>query len=99
MQGIYVGSSPLHASTVGLILSPKTNRISPQFHFIYDDLFEIVPHSAEDPPPKWDDLVIENFESIDLEFDPNGDQFDNGLDTQDSSSQREHQPEGATPVP
>ena len=28
-QGIYVGPSPLHANTVGLILNPRTNIINP----------------------------------------------------------------------
>ena len=78
MQGIYVGQSPFHASTVGLILNPRTNRISPQFHIIYDDYFETVPYDSEDPPPKWEELVIENFETIDLEEDPHGHQYDNG---------------------
>jgi hypothetical protein len=30
-QGQYMGSSPLHASTVGLIRNLRTNHISPQF--------------------------------------------------------------------
>jgi hypothetical protein len=50
--------SPLHASSVGLILNPNTNRLSPQFHCVYDDYFETVHHSNETPPPMWEDLVI-----------------------------------------
>ena len=54
-----MGVSPLHASTVGLILNPNTNRISPQFHCVYDDYFETV-HSndSNNIPPTWEDLVI-----------------------------------------
>jgi hypothetical protein len=45
-QGQYMGSSSLHASTVGLIRNLRTNHISPQFHVVYDDLFETVHASA-----------------------------------------------------
>ena len=57
--GIYMGVSLLHSSTVGLILNPDTNRISPQFHCVYDDYFETV-HSNDSNtiPPTWEDLVI-----------------------------------------
>ena len=41
--GVYLGSSPAHASTVGLILNPKTGYISPQYHVVYDELFSAVP--------------------------------------------------------
>ena len=37
-QGQYMGSSPLHASTVGLVRNLRTFKISPQFHVVYDDL-------------------------------------------------------------
>ena len=69
MQGIYVGPSPMHASTVGLILNPRTNRISPQFHVIYDDYFETVPHDAENVPPNWEDLCLEGFQKSEMELD------------------------------
>ena len=77
IQGVYVGPSPLHASTVGLILNTRTNRISPQFHVIYDDYFETVPYENA-TPPKWDELVIENFETIEMDEDERGENFDNG---------------------
>jgi hypothetical protein len=38
--GIYLGHSAQHASSVSLILNPKTGFVSPQFHCTYDDLFE-----------------------------------------------------------
>jgi hypothetical protein len=55
-----MGSSPLHASTVGLIRSLRTNHISPQFHVVYDDLFETVHASAEEAPASWPDLFTFN---------------------------------------
>jgi hypothetical protein len=38
--GIYLGNSPMHAKTCGLILSLRTGLVSPQFHIEYDNLFE-----------------------------------------------------------
>jgi hypothetical protein len=55
-QGQYMGASPLHASTVGLIRNLRTNHISPQFHVVYDDLFDTVHASAETSPASWPDL-------------------------------------------
>ena len=49
-DGIFMGTSPLHASTVGLIRNPRTNRLSPQFHCVYDDNFETV-HSNDPNTP------------------------------------------------
>eukprot|EP00804_Cyclotella_cryptica_P021898 CCRYP_000848-RA/>CCRYP_000848-RA protein AED:0.35 eAED:0.26 QI:0/0/0/1/1/1/3/0/651 len=42
-QGIFVGFSPHHSTSVPLILNPRTQRISPQFHVIFDDAFTTVP--------------------------------------------------------
>ena len=36
-QGQFVGYSPVHASSVALILNRSTKRISPQFHLLFDD--------------------------------------------------------------
>jgi hypothetical protein len=51
-----MGAFPLHASTVGLIRNLCTNHISPQFHVLYDDLFETVHASASKAPASWSDL-------------------------------------------
>jgi hypothetical protein len=57
-RGQYMGVSPLHASTVGLIRNLSTNRISPQFHCVYDNDISTV-HSAEgEPPAEWNDMLI-----------------------------------------
>ena len=67
-KGIYLGPSALHASSVGMILNPKTNRISPQFHCIHDDHFETVSFSPEMPQKKmnelWDEMAFEGHERI-----------------------------------
>ena len=58
-RGQYIGVSPLHASTVGLIRNLRTNKVSPQFHVVYDDLFETV-HSSDTPPDIRPNLIIFN---------------------------------------
>jgi hypothetical protein len=54
-MAIYLGPSPQHASTVGLLLSLKTGLVSPQFHVQYDDTFETVKGIADHllPPSLW----------------------------------------------
>ena len=41
-QGQYLGKSSAHASSVGLIRNLRTGYISPQFHVVYDNLFQTV---------------------------------------------------------
>jgi hypothetical protein len=53
-------ASPLHASTVGLIRNLRTNHISPQFHVIYDGMFETVHSGEEVQRASWPDLIIFN---------------------------------------
>jgi hypothetical protein len=47
-QGIFVGFSPFHSTSVPLVLNPKTQHISPQFHVIFDDDFSTVPAVADE---------------------------------------------------
>jgi hypothetical protein len=42
-QGIFVGFSKEHSTSVPLILNPRTSHVSPQFHVIFDDAFTTVP--------------------------------------------------------
>ena len=39
-QGVYMGFSPIHASSVGLIKNPRTGNISPQYNVVYDDFLK-----------------------------------------------------------
>ena len=56
--GIYLGQSPCHASSVALVLNPRTLHVSPQFHLVFDDEFSTVPFlSNGEIPPHWSDLV------------------------------------------
>jgi len=48
-RGQFVGYSPFHASSVGMIRNINTQYVSPQFHVMYDNFFETV-HSDEGNP-------------------------------------------------
>jgi hypothetical protein len=45
---------------MGLIRNLRTNHISPQFHVVYDKLFETVHDSALETPASWPDLFTFN---------------------------------------
>lgn len=47
---IYMGQSPLHASSVPLVLDPATGSITAQFHCVFDDWFSTVSTAIEDIP-------------------------------------------------
>jgi len=40
--GVYLGHSPVHASSVGLILNLDTGHVSPQYHVKYDKAFQTI---------------------------------------------------------
>ena len=53
-RGQFLGFSPLHSSTVAQVRNLKTNAISPQFHLVFDELFQTVANEgANDQDPKW----------------------------------------------
>ena len=41
--GMWLGFSPHHSSSVGLVLNLQTGKITPQFHYIIDNKFTTVP--------------------------------------------------------
>jgi hypothetical protein len=45
--GIYLGRSPQHASSVGLVLNVHTGLTSPQFHIKLDTAFDTIPQVYE----------------------------------------------------
>jgi hypothetical protein len=53
---IYLGSSPQHARTVGLVLSLTTGLVSPQFHVKYDESFSTLRNNAM-PKLMWQQLA------------------------------------------
>ena len=61
--GIYLGHSPSHAGSVALVMNPKISIVSPQFHLVFDDNFESVPHlNSGTVPENWEDLVTNSRE-------------------------------------
>jgi Reverse transcriptase (RNA-dependent DNA polymerase)/GAG-pre-integrase domain len=50
---IYIGHSPQHSRSVGLLLSLNTGLVSPQFHVKYDDDFETIRKDCHQPKSKW----------------------------------------------
>jgi len=69
--GIYLGHSPCHAGSVALVLNPKSLRVSPQYHVIFDDEFTTVPYMRSgEVPPHWSELVAKSAElATDEDFD------------------------------
>jgi hypothetical protein len=47
-RGQFLGMSTAHASTVGLIRNLVTQYVSPQFHVVYDELFQSIANSGTD---------------------------------------------------
>ena len=47
---VYLGFSPFHASTVPLVLNPRTGSITPQYHCVFDDWFATLATSIDDVP-------------------------------------------------
>jgi hypothetical protein len=62
----FVGMSPVHAETVGLVRNLTTGYITPQYHLVYDDWFETVHSPADVEPPGWEDMCI--FQRFEVAF-------------------------------
>ena len=46
--GLNLGQSPAHARNVNLVLSLTTGLVSPQYHCMFDDFFEMTKHGGPD---------------------------------------------------
>eukprot|EP00804_Cyclotella_cryptica_P017792 CCRYP_001210-RA/>CCRYP_001210-RA protein AED:0.65 eAED:0.36 QI:0/-1/0/1/-1/1/1/0/317 len=70
-QGIFVGFSSEHSSLVPLVFNPRSQRVSPQYHVIFDDGFSTVPslHSIEERDRRFEELFQTSRESF---LDPSG---------------------------
>ena len=54
---IYIGHSPSNTGSVALVMNPKSGLVTPQFHLVFDDYFETVPHH-------WSETVMENWAEL-----------------------------------
>ena len=99
-RGQYMGVSPMHATTVGLVRNPQTGSITPQYHAVYDDFFETVYASDDEEPKEWPDLVVMNsFRSL-IDDDADVELSDEWLDPQalkERQLQREQQKAAGMP--
>ena len=56
--GVYLGHSPFHTGSVALVFNPKTRRVSPQYHVVFDNMFSTVSYmDVGTVPPHWEDLL------------------------------------------
>ena len=56
----------LSVPSVALVLNPKIQHVSPQFHVVFDDKFTTVPYlTSNEIPPNWTKLV-EKAETADV---------------------------------
>ena len=94
-QGMFLGFSPQHASTVALVMNLETGAISPQFHTVFDERFETVAaEQTVDPEERWIDLWKNSRDSYLNEWDIGIDgplpgkppEFDSDSDSDSSSS-------------
>jgi len=65
--GQFLGNSPIHASTVRLILNLQTGNVSPQYHVVYDDFYETVHSNEDEPPAEWSELFTLNRFNVEYE--------------------------------
>ena len=68
-------------------MNPKTGLVSPQFHLVFDDIFETVPHlRAGTVPENWEELVTNSREnSTECFYDITKTWFDGEVDITDDS--------------
>jgi hypothetical protein len=60
-QGRFLGFSKEHSSSVALVLNPRTGKISPQFHCVFDDFFETVRGLSDIDDVNLDDVDWDTF--------------------------------------
>ena len=61
-QGVYVGISKLHSSTVHLVLNLNTGKVSPQYHVVFDDTFSMIFSDSKFNNDVWNTLTVDNLE-------------------------------------
>ena len=63
-RGVFVGYSPRHASTIGMILNLTMKSISPQYHVVYDAYFTTTYADGNVIPEEWNDLLCWSHEWV-----------------------------------
>jgi len=70
-------TSPLHASTVGMILNLQTGHVSLQYHIVHDDFFTMVYAGGAGKPQEWAKLFTMNQTKHDFDNDKYEPQLNN----------------------
>ena len=68
-----MGTSPLHSSSVPLVVNLSTGAITPQFHVVFDDWFGSVAVSHDDLPDFNSDAWTNMFGDSSFQFLPHDD--------------------------
>lgn len=61
-QGIYVGISKRHSSTVHLVLNLDTGKVSPQYHVVFDDTFSTIFSNGQFNADVWTSLTRDSLD-------------------------------------
>ena len=72
-MGQFLGYSPDHSTTIGLIRNLTTGKVTPQYHCVYDHKFQTVLGSTDSvfDASSWNELCVSGLERhIDEEEDP-----------------------------
>ena len=91
-RGQYVGVSPVHAETVGVVKNLTSGYLSPQYHLVFDDWFETVYSSLTEQPEEWEDMC--QFNSFQTEFDGEPPPLGSDWEDKDSQSGSQAVPQG-----
>ena len=83
-----MGTSPLHSSSVPLVLNPSTHAIKPQFHVVFIDWFGSVAVSPDDLPNFNSDAWTKMFGDSSFQLLPDDDDDKPSPDTSDTNASR-----------
>ena len=96
--GINLGYSPRHAHNVSLVMNLETGLVSPQFHCLYDDMFETTTgrQARSIPRAKWKEKsgLEDNYEEL-INDDPSTEDTEDDGSNHDSEAEEESPNEGA----
>ena len=84
--GVYIGTSPLHSSSVPLVLNPSTGAITLQFHVVFNDWFGSIAVSPDDLPNFKSDEWTKMFGDSSFQFLPDDDDNKPSPDTSDTDA-------------
>ena len=61
-----MGRSPFHVGNITLVINSFTQRVSDQYHVVFDDSFITVASEHTAPPYNWTYLISSHTERVDL---------------------------------